>query len=92
MDILFFAQIVFFVGGAIFFIILALMIFMVGYYTASIARHIGHISENIDKASGEITEHIEMVIEKLHAMPFFSSFMRKWTQGKKNGRKKVNIK
>ena len=90
MDILFFAQSIFYVAASIFIVVLGVVFIIIGYYTASIARHVYKISENLTKASAEVKKNVEGVIEKLYAMPIVSLFMRNRNITEKGrGKKKI---
>ncbi len=85
MDMLIFAQTVFYLAAALAVISVAILFAMLIYYLANIAKNLSNASKNISEASQDAKEKIRDLLEKLSGFPFLS-FLKKHKRGKTKGR------
>lgn len=85
MNTLIFAQTVFYLAASLAVISLGILLAIVIYYLANIAKNLNDMSRNLSDASQNAKEKIEDVLEKLSGLPFLS-FLKKHKRGKTKGR------
>lgn len=77
MEVFIFAQTLYYFVVSISIIVFGALSLIITYRFVCIAKHLQHISDNIDGVSGELKESIEEIIENLSSLPIFSLFLKK---------------
>lgn len=76
MDVLFYAQTLYYFIASFAIIVLGILFAIITYHLISVSKHLQNISENLDDSSVELKERIEEVIERLSSLPLFSYFLK----------------
>jgi hypothetical protein len=88
-NILIISQIIFYLTFSLAIIVLGFLTAIIAYHLVNIVKKLEIISEELHDASGEATEKIKDIIERLSSLPFLSFLLNKKTKGEaKKGRKK----
>lgn len=88
-DVLIFAQIVFYLSASIAIITIGVLLCFAVYHLVKVSRHLHSIAKNLDQTSHEVEERLVLVLENLERLPIFSFlFKSNRKSGKQSGRDK----
>ncbi len=76
MDMLIFAQTLFFFTVSFAIILIGLFCGIVAYKFISIVKHLENVSKDIDNTSLEVSNRIKELFESLESFPFLSYFLK----------------
>ena len=85
MDILYFAQTLFYLTFSFVIIVIGILFILIVYNLLKLISYLKHISQNIENASVEIRDNVIAIIERISELPLFSFFIKHHA---KKGRKK----
>ena len=90
MDFLTFSQTIFYLTVSLAIIVLGVLSAIIAYYLMDVAKHLNKIAGNLDQASGDIKENINLLLDRLSQLPLLSFLVKRGNSQKeadKKGRK-----
>ncbi|TSC81851.1 MAG: hypothetical protein G01um101420_764 [Parcubacteria group bacterium Gr01-1014_20] len=87
-DVLIFAQIVFYFSASIAIIVIGVLLVFAIYHLVRVSRHLHSIAESFDQTSHEVKDRLAMALENLERLPVFSFLFKSRDRGHKSGRSK----
>ena len=83
MDILYFAQTVFYLTFSFVVVVFGIVLILIVYNFLALISHLRRISRNLDSVSAEIKDNIIAIIERLAELPFMSMLTGKSKRSRK---------
>ncbi len=89
-DVLIFAQIVFYFSASIAIIVIGVLLSFSVYHLVRVSRHLHSIAQSFDQTSHEVKDKLAVALDNLERLPVFSFLFKSRDKSKKSGRSKSN--